>query len=1576
MVTDRIEWVTDERLAGEVDDIFARAIASYRANPHLITEHANHEESIRVGGYSNRTLLELVQNAADAMSGRDEHVEGVGRVELVLDLEREVLYCANAGRPFSWSGLTSIAHAHLSGKRGDEIGRFGLGFKSVLAVTDTPQVFSRSISFEFNSPKARTAIASVGSTERRLPILRAMTRIDADAEFDRDPTLKELSSWAATIIRLPRVSNAANLQREIENFRSEFLLFVNDVREVRLRVIGGESDSVKSHVSRDLGEGRFRIERSGDDHTEWYVEDHMHAPGPEARAEVGEAVSRDRVKITVAMPVRWSQRKTGEFWSYFPLQDRTSASALFNAPWSLNDDRTTLLKNTYNQEILTAFSEIFVSMLSKISSGEDPAAHLEYMPARGREAQSFGDELMCEHIPRIASGRALIPDAAGALRVPSELCPLDFRVPDVNDQDHREWSASPHTGDNVPHWRCYSGSQRKMRLRWLYVHSVHSAHSVFSEVRALDEKWALEKMHKRGVLSWLREWAEGDHLESTVQAFEFVLSHPGVEKIKSAKVIPTTGGLCSLSDHDKIFLERAEDVDIEGASFVQPEFLAYPGVVPKLRENFFRDLDPVAILRARMAKLTEEPEDDELPKLWAAVRDVPLAQAREVLSKDRVGRIKVPTRDGGWAAPRQVLDIDGLGADVDHRVLDRARCTPELALALGVVQTAVAAYSIENEPFFAEFHQYVLDKINRELGPGERPVERIEFVQNEGPGPFSVLLMLEEADAPAQVRESWTSRLLELSGRTSWICEDMDSGQTREVVSPVEWAVRRAGLLKSKGGYRTPERVVSRSLVEFEDLLPLFDGSRQVEDALPLPKALDTVPADVLREALEQELFPPRIKDSTLTRFVLESGALAYPEGRPIAVPARIRRAIESRRPDLVYVATTDEQQEFLGSRDKPYLRANPEQMEALVRAVGCRWFEDSFSFSTHLEGLQGEEAVLDLFTGLRSTFEEEWVKNATVVKAVRIAKRVTTREGVEDQPLRYHREGEKLFVLADSEERRVLELVNEAFELRMSNADLEDVLQRGVDQRVEEQRQQARAAANDAERLEVYFGDDTLRESLPTGLWPALAAQGLVNDHTSVAKLFLSVYGRDSIIQLKDQFAAENHTDVPAHWAGSPTTISWLRKMGFGAEYAGTRSQSQDQEFVVPGAVKLSPLHDFQEQISRDLRKVLTLRAGNGQASKAMVELPTGAGKTRVASETLLRLFIDGSKSGPVLWIAQSAELCEQAVQTFSTVWRGLGDDRPLTIGRLWDTNVVHEPDTEFSIVVATDAKLEKVLGEPNYEWLTRAEAVFIDEAHRAGGSSRYTNILRLLGVDGRHWERPLVGLSATPFKGRGDNTEPTRELASRFGENKISAFKDDVYEQLVRRGVLARVKHTVLSGAEVSLKPDELRKAREFNKLDSEVLERIGRDQERMRVLVHHILARDPDWPVLVFTPSVLSAQILAATLRYRDVAAESVSGKTRRQTRRDIIAKFKRGDVRVLVNCDLLVQGFDAPGVRALYIARPTFSPSAYIQMAGRGLRGLRNGGKEECLIVDVADNFGAMNDFLGYRAYEDLWLEQTT
>lgn len=1558
-------------LVDELNVQFDRTIDSYRIHPDLVSEHRNHEESIRTGGYANRTLLELVQNAADALAGVDEtSMDGAGRVEIVLDTSNRVLYCANSGRPFSKAGLTAMTMAHLSGKRGDEIGRFGLGFKSVLAVSEFPQVLSRSVSFEFNSPTARSELSKVSKTGR-YPVLRTATLLDPSTEISSDPVLEELASWATTIVKLPDASNIERLLLEIRDFSSEFLLFVGAVREIRLRVLGDEPFETR-HVSRDLGEGRFRIERPDGHDDEWIVASAMHAPSLGARQEVGEAISRERVKVTVAVPARQSRLRIGQFWSYFRLQDRTSSSALFNAPWSVNDDRTNLLDNRYNREILKTLSDLFVPLLTSVR-GDDPASHLDYLPARGRaqESHGFADDFLGAHILALTGKGAFIPDSRGVLRNGQELRPLDLGIR-FSDRDHAEWSSSPNTGDDVPHSSCYKSNVRISRLRDLLV----TAEQPDLDPSSRDVRTALERMPKRGLLSWLREWADGDDYVSAANAFRTVLKYPTLEGIAGAKVIPTTDGLKSLNERSTVFLHDRGLQDIQGAVFIDKDFLAGAGIEKLLRNNGFRDLDPEAVLNARLSMLSSEPSDEEMENLWDAALSVNMLAASNMMSESSAF-IKVPTRDGGWAWPRQVLDLEAELPDrVADLLLDRTRCLPAVAHRLGVVQRPVKDYSLEDEFMFDSYMDSILSDLNSSLGPGERRVEDVEFTPGEGPGPFSVLSMLRDAEAPESQRSQWTVGLLALPDR-DWIAEDSASGRTYRVESPAKWAIRESGLLPTSRGYRRPGDVVAPSLVRFGALLPLLKATSSAASLLELPDELDDVPPHVFREMLGADYFPTVTDDAVLAEFVLAATRFGFDAEKPSTIPARVRRSVEPFSPSAVYLASSEEEAEILSSRQRPFLRVEPEQVEEFVSIVGCRRFADSFSFSMVVEGQQDFQRVLDVYTGLRAPYGDR-LGSAKVARALLIAKRVSTDEGMEDQPRDWHLDGQDLIVQSDADDRRTLEFVNEAFGLGLNNARISEILEVGLAHQLELQRQEAHAIENDADRLELYIGPDDLKEALPTGLWSALKAQGLVDSRTSVAELFLTVYGADSLRMLESLFREAGFTDVPEAWAGLPAAVTWVRKMGFGAEYAGQRNHSRPEEFVVPGAVRLNRLHSYQKKISEDLRTVLTQPSHEGPAQKGMVELPTGAGKTRVATETVLRLFVDEVFTGTILWIAQSAELCEQAVQTFQSVWRYLGDERPLTIGRLWDTNTVHEPDTEASIVVATDAKILAVMDRPDYEWLRTPRAVFIDEAHRAGGSKAYTSILKWLGVDGRSWERPLVGLSATPFKGRAGDHSGTKELAARFGSNRLSLPGDDPYQQLVRLGVLARVRHEVLpSGVEIELNSSEHNALRTSRLIDRNVYERIGRNEKRMRVLVDHILKTidaHPEWPILVFTPSVLSAQVLAASLRYRKIAAESVSGQTGRQQRRKVIRQFQEGEVQVLANCDLLVQGFDAPGVRALYIARPTFSPSAYIQMAGRGLRGKENGGKEECLIVDVEDNWGALNDFLGYQEYEELWKEQ--
>ena len=62
-----------------------------------------------------------------------------------------------------------------------------------------------------------------------------------------------------------------------------------------------------------------------------------------------------------------------------------------------------------------------------------------------------------------------------------------------------------------------------------------------------------------------------------------------------------------------------------------------------------------------------------------------------------------------------------------------------------------------------------------------------------------------------------------------------------------------------------------------------------------------------------------------------------------------------------------------------------------------------------------------------------------------------------------------------------------------------------------------------------------------------------------------------------------------------------------------------------------------------------------------------------------------------PLLWIAQTEELCEQAVQSWGELWRAFGPaGEALTISRLWGGYEATEVDRGSQVVVATIQKLD----------------------------------------------------------------------------------------------------------------------------------------------------------------------------------------------------------------------------------------------------------------------------------------------
>ena len=184
----------------------------------------------------------------------------------------------------------------------------------------------------------------------------------------------------------------------------------------------------------------------------------------------------------------------------------------------------------------------------------------------------------------------------------------------------------------------------------------------------------------------------------------------------------------------------------------------------------------------------------------------------------------------------------------------------------------------------------------------------------------------------------------------------------------------------------------------------------------------------------------------------------------------------------------------------------------------------------------------------------------------------------------------------------------------------------------------------------------------------------------------------------------------------------------------------------------------------------------------------------------------------------------------------------------------------------------------------------------------------------------------------------------------------------------VLARADHETIEGGVFHLYHDELQGMERAPWLPQSVEKRIAGDAERTKRIIkayeRHI---DLDWPTLIFATSVEHAQTVAALLNGRGITSRAVSGETETLTRRRVVEGFRRGEIKALVSYGVFREGFDAPKTRAIIVARLVYSPNLYFQMIGRGLRGVKNGGSDRCLILNVRDN---IENFGRELAFSDL------
>ena len=1543
----RKKWATpaDSAIARTVEKVSSQTLGAYREAPKLIEEHFNLELAAVEGGYGRRQLYELVQNGADELLGSS------GRIEVVLT--DEVLYCANHGSPLSVEGISALLYSHLSAKKGMEIGRFGLGFKSVLGITTRPEIFSQSGSVRFDPDYARARIESVvGDSADKVPTLRLAEVADVRAEADSDSTLAELMAWATTVVRLRRDGDESSwLEDDFRNFPTEFLLFSPHVAELVL----DDRVNAKRRVIASRAEGQDRVLVEGNSETHWRVFSVTHEPSPKARADAGRHADRDEIPIVWAVPT--ARRGRGEFWAFFPTLDKTTLSGVANAPWKLNEDRTRILEGPFNQELIEALGDLVLQNMEELVSTEDPGVVLDLMPARGRETAGWADEVLTDYINDGAGYYPSVPDQLGELELPSQ---INLHPEGVPRAALELWASAEGRPVN---WCHPSVETRERRPRVeLYLQP--------SGRRAEDVKtWLEALLPRRGdkVAASATALKTASLLTQSDKEFEAAVARACIVLTEDAELVALSG--------EDVFLRAPLPVEVN-ARYLHPEVAETSGAREAAIALGIREIEPFLVLGSVLKSDFEKWSATDWDHFWDLVRRSDESRVSELLDERAVSphRLMVRTAAGpyvrfaGVLLPGEILPRHG---EVDRdSLLDTAFHEKELGLLrrLGAASAPTPTGGGMSEPWFQEYMGEALEAYLSKLkAHGANPNRGLlDFRHQPFAGPLTPLTGLSD-EAKARYSVAVLSAAEDLR---PWFFHHTTQNRFPEQPwpNPVIWMVQRFGLLKTSLGNLPADQAVAPDLARYSAILPVADIPAEAAARLELPGKLDQLSSEHWEVAISGV---DRLeRDSDIGDAYV--AAAAHGVAPPKEIRCRVGRALEARPVQNVAATDDDHLARVFVQTSQPFiLAARAEHVEILVQAWGLRPASDAVRTEVTWVAAGESEPLIDVFPLLRMALEPDH-RDIQVQPCAELGVETFTDGGRIAAEKTVVLDGATLYRSTRLDDREFLHEVSSQLSLGLDEPRVETILKNLETKRLKDLRKRIRAAKSDAGRLLLAIGADELRRRLPSALLDAVTGMHGPVEHEEVAELALVVHGL-RVLQEHQEVLEHAGLQPPARWAGSRAAVEFVRDLGFPSEYAGFETRKPSATLLVEGRPELGPLHDYQQLIVEDIRSLIS----DGRGQRGLLSLPTGAGKTRVTIEALIGAIVDGILESPILWVAQTEELCEQAVQAWSELWRAHGPSEPVTISRLWSAYEADEVSRGQQVVVATIQKLDAgVYDKKAYRWLARAGCVVVDEAHQSIGQ-QYTRLLEWQDMALNKERVPLIGLTATPF--RGTSEEETKRLVNRYGGSRLDkrALSDvDPYAHLQDLGILSWVDHELLPGSDVSLSADELDALTRTRLLPPTAGRHLGADVERNRTLLESILALDKKWPVLLFAASVEHAQTMAALLRREGVEAASISAETDRSVRRHSIEAFRNGVIRVLTNYNVLTAGFDAPKVRAVYVARPTYSANAYQQMIGRGLRGPLNGGTARCLLVNVEDNVLQYGEQLAFRDFDYLWTQGAT
>jgi superfamily II DNA or RNA helicase len=315
----------------------------------------------------------------------------------------------------------------------------------------------------------------------------------------------------------------------------------------------------------------------------------------------------------------------------------------------------------------------------------------------------------------------------------------------------------------------------------------------------------------------------------------------------------------------------------------------------------------------------------------------------------------------------------------------------------------------------------------------------------------------------------------------------------------------------------------------------------------------------------------------------------------------------------------------------------------------------------------------------------------------------------------------------------------------------------------------------------------------------------------------------------------------------------------------------------------------------------------------------PTASGKTIAAAG-----FVEAARTMGVLILTHRRLLVDQFTRDLTT--EGYGDRlRPAVLRG-------QEPLQGNPLTIQTYAWFARHVDSLSR---TAYQLVICDEAHTALGEKTSSAIRRLT-------EPIYIGMTAT------------EQLIAKQVSDVFPASVDDLpLGDAARRGLIAPLRSLrVRPAAAISSVPIV------GGDYDQEILAKVL-DQDIFNQAAASLYRdRFDAAPGIVYAAGVEHAYNLAREFRAAGLKAEAVSGRTPPVRLAETLAAYERGEINVLVNAQLLAEGWNSPRATVCMHLAPTASRRVYQQRIGRIMRLAPR--KEAGIVIDFVDDAATHND----------------